>query len=99
MLKLFYFLLIPLSLISGLVLHRIWQIWRFGSIIVILLITLSSFNSFLTLGWSFLNKNQAYSEAEYEAGMWIRSYTLPKSVFMTLPTVHSAVSDIGGRLR
>ncbi len=99
MLKFFYFALLPFSLISGLFLQRIRQSFRFGLIIVILLIAASSFNSFLTLGGSFFNKNEGYSLADNQAGMWIRSNTVPNSVFMTMPTVHSAVSDIGGRLR
>lgn len=99
MLKFLYFALLPFSLISGLLLQRVWQNCRFGQFIVILLIVLSSFNGFLTLGWSFFNKYGAYSLADNEVGMWIRTNTLPNSVFMTMPTVHSAVSDIGGRLR
>lgn len=99
MLKFFYFLLIPLSLISGLLLQKIWRDFQLGSLIVILLIIISSFNSFLTLGSSFFNKYKGYSEADYKAGIWIRGNTLPNSVFVTMPTVHSAVSEIGGRLR
>lgn len=99
MLKFFHFLLIPLSVIAGLVLQKIWRASRFAWVIVILLIFASSFSSLLTLGGSFFNKNLGYSEADYQAGIWIREHTAKTSVFLTMPTVHSAVSDIGGRIR
>lgn len=99
MLKFFYFALIPFSLVSGFLLQKIWQRSRFGPLLVIILILISSFNGLLTLGWSFFNKNQGYAMADYQVGGWIRSNTLPNSVFLTMPTVHCAVSDIGGRVR
>jgi uncharacterized membrane protein len=48
---------------------------------------------------SYLNKNKGYSIGDYEAGIWILENTPQKSVFVTMPTVHSAPTDIGGRLR
>lgn len=99
MLKFFYFLQIPLSVIAGLSLQRFFSFSKLGKNLVILLVIISSFNSYLTLASSFLNKYEGYSEADYQAGMWIRNNTSPNSVFITIPTVHSAVSDIGGRLR
>ena len=36
---------------------------------------------------------------EYEAGMWVRRNTPPKSVFLTWHSIHAPVSMIGGRLR
>jgi len=80
-------------------LQRIIAIPYFGKLLIILLIIVSSFGSYLTLGWSFFDKRGAYSQEEYQAGIWIRKNTLPNSIFMTMPTVHSAVSEIGGRLR
>lgn len=99
MLKFFYFAMIPFSIISGLFMQKMWNSKYLGYLLVIVLLFLSSANSFLTLASSFLNKYPAYSQAEYQAGMWIRDNTLPRSVFLSLPTVHSATSDIGGRLR
>lgn len=99
MLKFYYLLVIPISLISGLLLQRFLAVIRFGRILVILLIIVSSFGSYLTLAWSYLNKNIAYSQEEYRVGIWLRENTSPQSVFLTMPTVHSAVSEIGGRLR
>lgn len=99
MLKFFYFALIPFSLIAGLLLQKVWGSFRFGFIAVILILLFSSMNGFLTLGWSFFNKYIGYSKSEYDAGIWIRNNTPPSSVFATMPTVHSPVSDIGGRLR
>lgn len=65
-----------------------------------LLITFSSTaSSFLTLVNSFFNKNYAYSLDDLDVGMWIRENTPRKSVFIQSPTVHSPITQIGGRLR
>lgn len=64
-----------------------------------LILFFSSLTSVNLLSHSFLKKNIAYSLADYKAGMWIRSNIPKKSVFVTLPTVHSAPADIGGGLR
>ncbi|BCX14493.1 MAG: hypothetical protein KatS3mg088_176 [Patescibacteria group bacterium] len=64
-----------------------------------LILFFTSLTSVNLLFHSFLNKNIAYSLADYKAGMWIRNNIPEKSVFVTLPTVHSAPADIGGRLR
>ncbi|MBI2314893.1 hypothetical protein HYU93_02440 [Candidatus Daviesbacteria bacterium] len=99
MLKFFYFAMIPFSIISGLILQKVWRSSYLGPLLVILLIVISSTNSLLTLASSFFNKYQGYSQADYQVGMWIRNNSLPQSVFLSLPTVHSPISDIGGRLR
>lgn len=98
MLKFFYFMMIPVAIMAGAFLSKIWQA-RVGPLLVTLVLVVSSLTSLLTLGASFLNKNFAYSLDDYYAGLWIRENTPANSVFITLPTVHSAVSDIGGRLR
>jgi uncharacterized membrane protein len=67
--------------------------------LAILIVITSTSSSFLTLANSVLNKNYAYSTAEYNAGIWIRANTPQRSVFATNPTVHCAVTQIGGRLR
>jgi len=59
----------------------------------------SIFTSILNLAWGYLNTNVAYSESEYRVGLWIRENTQNKSVFIEMPTIHSPVADIGGRLR
>ena len=59
----------------------------------------SSLTSVTLLFHSFLNKSMGYTYADYEVGMWVRDNTLENSVFVTMPTVHSAPTDIGGRLR
>ncbi|NMC98926.1 MAG: hypothetical protein GYA62_04320 [Bacteroidales bacterium] len=58
-----------------------------------------SITSINTLAHSFVNKNEGYKYSDYLAGLWIISNTPQKSVFVTLPTIHSAPTDIGGRLR
>lgn len=65
---------------------------------IILLIVFCS-NSLLDLGNNIFNRNQGYSLSDLETGLWVREYTPKKSVFVTYGTVHSPVTDIGGRLR
>lgn len=98
MFKLFYFMQIAVIILVSLVLSRLW-LKKSGKIIVLALILLSTLTSSLTLVSSFLNKNSAYSKEEYAAGVWIRANTPTKSVFVSLPSVHSPITQIGGRLR
>lgn len=98
MFKFFYFALIPLFVFGACLLTKI-QKSRFGLSFTIFLLIISSLTSFLTLTWSFLNKNFAYSGDDLTAGLWIRNQTPSRSVFIALPTVHSPITQIGGRLR
>jgi hypothetical protein len=98
MFKFFYIMLIPASIFTGLALERIWR-KRLGLILVVFIMSYLSLTSILALSWSFLNKNYAYSLADYHVGLWIRENTKLKSVFVSNPTVHSPVTQIGGRLR
>jgi len=98
MLKFYYFATIPMTIVSGFALHKLMGV-RTGKYIVLAVMIIASFTSFLTLGWSRWNKNFAYSQDDMNAGMWIRSMTAPESVFVGYPTVHSPVTQIGGRLR
>lgn len=99
MLKFFYFAAIIFSITSIYFIKIIIKNKIISKLIVILIVISSTFSSFLTLANSFLNKNYAYSVADYESGIWIRGNTPQKSIFVTMPTVHSAPTDIGGRLR
>ncbi len=99
MLKFFYFAIVILSLISVYFIATVIKN-KFISFFVICVVVFSStFSSFLTLSNSYLNKNFGYSIGDMKAGLWIRENTPQKSVFVTMPTVHSAPTDIGGRLR
>ena len=98
MFKFFYFMVIPVSIVSIFSVMRI----KFGLIKYLLLVIIlisSTTSSFLTLGGSYLNKNIAYSYNEYLVGMWIRENTPKGSIFLGMPTVHSPITQIGGRLR
>lgn len=98
MYKFFIFMVIPAAVISGWFLAKLAR-FPWGAVLVVLLVFINSATSVLTLSWSFLNKNFAYSYDDYRAGLWIRQNTPQRSVFVTDATVHSAVSEIGGRLR
>jgi hypothetical protein len=98
MLKLYYYLIPLICILLGYYFanskHKKLSIFIF-----VFLTISSSITSFNLLAHSYLNKNQGYSYPVYESGVWIRENTPQKSVFVTLPTVHSAPTDIGGRLR
>lgn len=64
--------------------------------IVMVITSLSSVNILIH---SYLSRTQGYSYSDYEAGVWIVDNTPQNSVFVTMPTVHSAPTDIAGRLR
>lgn len=98
MFKIFYFMVIPAAILASLILYKIWH-YKLGPLCVFLLLFFSSLTSFFTLFWSFLNKNYAYSMDDFYTGLWIRKNTPPKAVFISLPTVHSPITQIGGRLR
>jgi hypothetical protein len=67
--------------------------------IFIIITIVSSLTSINLLVHSYLSKTEGYSYSDYKAGLWIENNTPQKSVFVTMPTVHSAPTDIGGRLR
>jgi hypothetical protein len=98
MFKFYYFSVIFGSLLSsivfsGLLRHRLLKV--FFLLVVIAWISTSTLN----LGWSYFNKNKAYDPEDLTTGLWIRQNTPQKSVFLTTPTVHTPVTQIGGRLR
>ena len=99
MFKFYYFMLVPQTVLASYVLVRFWkQSWLSkGSVIVLFLVSIST--SLLTLSWSFLSKSKGYSQTDYRVGMWIRQNTPKRSAFMSMPTVHSPITQIGGRLR
>lgn len=99
MFKFFYFAILFSVISTFWFLEIIVKNRFFGTFLTIILLTTSTFSSLLTLANSFLNKNYAYSYNDFKAGSWIRENTPPKSVFIQMPTVHSSVTQIGGRLR
>lgn len=99
MFKFFYLSIVPLSAVGAVYVNKVWEKNIFGKTLVAGVLIFSTITCLLNLGYSFLNKNVAYSTSDYYAGLWIRSNTPQKSIFVTMPTVHSAPTDIGGRLR
>jgi hypothetical protein len=98
MLKFFYYL-IPLICVLLAFFYSKSKNTKNSIIVFVVLTIISSLTSINMLAHSYLNKNKGYSVGDYEAGTWIIGNTPQKSVFVTMPTVHSAPTDIGGRLR
>jgi hypothetical protein len=99
MLKFFYFAEVLFVIIAPIYLWRVFKNKILFGVLMAVVIFTTTFSSFLTLTNSYLNKNFGYSLSDYNAGVWIRNNTPEKSVFVTMPTLHSAPSDFGGRLR
>lgn len=99
MFKFFYLAIVPVSILASFVLSILWRKTLLTRIIVVSILIFTSLTCFLDLGNSYFNKNFAYSIDDYETGLWIRNNTPQKSIFIESPKVHSAVTEIGGRLR
>lgn len=100
MFKFFFFMVIPLVAVSVYFLNILFNKRRYLKVIVFsLLIFIICTTSLLTLGDSILNKTLAYEANDYISGLWIRLNTPQKSVFISMPTVHTPITQIGGRLR
>jgi hypothetical protein len=95
----FYYYLIPLICVLVAYFFANSKRKKYAISFFIVIAIISSFTSVNLLVHSFLNKNEGYSYADYETGIWIQNNIPEKSVFVTMPTVHSAPTDIGGRLR
>ncbi|KKR44916.1 MAG: putative membrane protein [Microgenomates group bacterium GW2011_GWC1_41_20] len=95
----FYYYLIPLICVLLGIYFASSKHKRMSVIIFVILIFSSSITSFNLMAHSYLNKSSGYSYPDYESGMWVRSNTPQKTVFVTVPSVHSSPTDIGGRLR
>lgn len=91
MFKFYYFMVIPVSVLAATALKN--------KIITFVAVFITCFTSILILANCFLNKNEAYTQSDYEVGLWIRNHTPQRSVFLSMPTVHDPATQIGGRLR
>ena len=98
MFKFFYFSLIFLTLVSFYIVSKI-KIKFIKISLASFLVIICCFTSVLTLLGSAWNKNMAYSLPQFKAGMWMRENTPERSVFLTMPTLHSPTTQIAGRLR
>lgn len=99
MFKFFYVGTVPLSILIGYFLAKLFKSGIGGKLISISVILSLVFTSILVLTWSFKSISSGYSNNDYLAGIWIRKNTPVKSVFISYPSVHSPAADIGGRLR
>ncbi len=99
MFKFFYFAILFATISSFWFLSIVIKNKAILMIITSFILFFSTLSSFLTLTHSFLNKTGAYSLEDLKAGLWIRDFTPKKSIFIGMPTVHSPIDQIGGRLR
>ena len=98
MLKFFYYL-IPLIFVLLTYFYVNLEHKKLSILIFTIITIISSLTSINMLVHSYLSKSKGYTYTDYEAGNWILNNIPQKSVFVTMPTVHSAPTDIGGRLR
>jgi len=97
MYKFFMFAWIPIAVLSGTLLAKLPKKW--GKVLALVLILLSVFSSISVV---LYNVETAYTAAnwdEYNLGLWVRSNTPQRSVFLTYYSIDSPVTMIGGRLR
>jgi uncharacterized membrane protein len=97
MYKFFMFAWIPIAVLSGTLLAKLPKKW--GKVLALVLILLSVFSSISVV---LYNVGTAYTAAnwdEYNLGLWVRSNTPQRSVFLTYYSIDSPVTMIGGRLR
>lgn len=99
MFKFFYFMVVPMSVLAGIVASKFLKIKVIGVIICVSLLIASSLTSILTLGSSVFNKAAGYSKEDLKAALWVRDKVPQGAVFATLPTVRNPVADLAGRLR
>lgn len=98
MLKFFYYLIPLMCVILAYIFSKLKH--KKAAIFIFIFVTIiSSLTSINLLVHSYLNKSEGYSLPDYKVGLWIINNIPQKSVFVTTPTVHSAPTDVGGRLR
>jgi energy-coupling factor transporter transmembrane protein EcfT len=97
MYKFFMFAWVPIVVLSGVVLAKVWvRRWR---IVVLGLILLSIMTSASVVIFNVGTEYTAVNWSEYKIGLWVRENTPENSVFLTYYSIHAPSSMIGGRLR
>jgi len=101
MYKFFHYAWIPVAVTAGSFLADLRSGLKSKLIPVLISVILifSLLSSALIITWNLSTNYPAADVHEYEAGMWVRRNTPPKSVFLTWHSIHAPVSMIGGRLR
>jgi uncharacterized membrane protein len=97
MYKLFHFMWIPVAIVTGCILGRLWD--KKSYVLVMILVIFSVLTPFLDAMWNLSVNYPGYSLDEYRAGMWVRGNTPQGSVFLEDASIHSPPTQIGGRLR
>jgi hypothetical protein len=97
MYKFFMFAWVPIVVLSGVVLAKVWvRRWR---VVVLGLILLSIMTSASVVIYNVGTNYAGASWDEYDLGLWVRDNTPQNSVFLTYYGLHSPPSMIGGRLQ
>jgi hypothetical protein len=97
MYKFFIFAWVPIAVLSGIILARVWvPKWR---IVALALVLLSVMTSASVIIYNVGTDYPGASWSEYQVGMWVRANTPQNSVFLTFYGLHTPTSMIGGRLQ
>jgi hypothetical protein len=97
MYKFFIFAWVPIAVLSGIVLARVWvPKWR---VVALALVLLSVMTSASVIIYNVGTDYPGASWSEYQVGMWVRDNTPQNSVFLTFYGLHTPTSMIGGRLQ
>lgn len=92
MYKFFMFAWVPIAVLVGIALAKTRKI------IIITLVLLSILTSASVIIYNVGTNYTAANWNEYQLGLWVRSNTPERSVFLTCSSIHSPPAFIGGRL-
>ncbi len=101
MYKFFHYAWIPIAIAAGCFITDLESRLQWNSTLIVIpaLLLFSILSSGMLITWNISTNYPAADVHEYEAGLWVRNNTPPKSVFLTWQSIHAPVSMIGGRLR
>jgi hypothetical protein len=100
MYKFFMFAWVPIAVLAALVLARMWNWKRWLKPVVVLLVVFSVLTSVSVVLYNTGTRYTGASWDEYDLGLWVRSNTPERSVFLTSYNtgIHCPPAMIGGRL-
>jgi hypothetical protein len=99
MYKFFMFAWVPIAVLSGVVLAKVWVKGRRWRVVVFGLVLLSILTSASVIIYNVGTDYLGATWSEYQLGLWVRDNTPQGSVFLTYYNLHAPSSMIGGRLR
>ena len=92
MYKFFIFAWIPIAVLAGVMLAKTRKI------VIVTLVLLCVLTSASVIIYNVGTNYTAANWSEYQLGLWVRSNTPERSVFLTYYSIHSPPAFIGGRL-